>query len=43
MADLMVYLGDDQGDFTEQDNRIIELDRDMQNMALGQVLEASVI
>jgi hypothetical protein len=43
MADLMIYLGDDQGDFTEQDNRIIELDRDMQNMALGQVLEASVI
>lgn len=43
MVDLMIYLGDDQGEFTDQDDRVIELDRDMQKMPLKQVLEASVI
>lgn len=43
MADLMVYLGDDKGDFTDHDNRYIELDNDMVHLSLKDVLEASVI
>ena len=43
MKDLMIYLGDNDGNFMESDERIIELDEDMQNLPLSQVLEASVI
>lgn len=43
MKDLMIYLGDNDGNFMETDERIIELDDDMQNLPLTEVLEASVI
>jgi hypothetical protein len=42
MADLMIYLGDDNM-FDEQDEREIVLDQDMQGLNLQQILEASVI
>ena len=43
MKDLMIYLGDNDGIFMESDEHIIALDKDMQNMPLSEVLEASVV
>ena len=42
MSDLLIYLGDDN-DFSELDGRVIQLDDDMKDMALKEVLEASVL